>query len=81
MPFKEGEAMTEEEAKKKWCPMVRHGDSARNRTYNEGAMLQAFACIASDCMMWRCYQRGAMVNGKYDETYSVRGYCGLGGKP
>lgn len=44
--------MTEEEAKKKWCPEVRFGDTARNRNYNEGAMLQAFACIASDCMKW-----------------------------
>jgi hypothetical protein len=64
--------MTEEEAKKKWCPMVRHGDSARNRTYNEGAMLQAFACIASDCMMWR-----EDVIGGRGERY---GYCGIGGK-
>lgn len=64
--------MTEEEAKKRWCPMVRHGDNARNRTYNEGAMVLSFACIASDCMMFRCLP---------DADGGRQFYCGLAGKP
>ena len=75
--------MTDEEAKKKWCPMARvFIDDYRNYQKTSGASGYGRQyCIASDCMMWRCYQRGTMVNGKYDETYPVRGYCGLGGKP
>jgi hypothetical protein len=82
---------TEEEARKKWCPMVRGIDHSE----------QCYAtpwlpCAASNCMMWRW--------GESDEEYTKRvtktqgehpdwsaqesadntpekGYCGLGAKP
>lgn len=74
--------MTEEEARKKWCPMVRFAgqvlEPAYNRT-NSGITLQQHdKCIASDCMMWR------WTFGKEDnrELYGDHtGYCGLRGKP
>ena len=63
--------LTEQEAKSKWCPMVRYNWNAPNNTAginrNEGNLNN---CIASRCMMWRgdYYKNGA-------------GYCGLSGKP
>jgi len=53
--------MTEDEAKTKWCPHVRHtalpmsnGDAAvyDNRS-SEVAFHVAGCCIASECMAWR----------------------------
>lgn len=67
--------MTEEEAKEKWCPMVKATcdrkteDEAWERL--EG---QVARCITSDCMMWREYVP-EHIRG---ETY---GYCGLADKP
>ena len=52
--------MTEEEAKAKWCPMVRHGGD--NSTFNRGGLNvlndhkhnqgMLCNCIASGCMWW-----------------------------
>lgn len=65
--------MTEEQARTKWCPMVR--TSALREGNPTGAVTNqcdesyvATTCIASDCMMWRV---GALSNGSY---------CGLAGK-
>lgn len=45
--------MTENEAKKKWCPMSRTGMMfATNRSEN-GCINGVDHCIASDCMMWK----------------------------
>lgn len=69
--------MTEEEAKKKWCPMVRliatqeSIQPVYNRAANESP-INLTACIASDCMMWRSH---------FEDTLKFNGYCGLGGKP
>jgi hypothetical protein len=81
--------MTEDEAKKKWCPMVRvgEGSSTDNRNCsagivnkNPGEGSQWNCCIASSCMMWRCADSYFSTT-----TGTVRkpdtGYCGLGGKP
>ena len=65
---------TEDEAKKKWCPMA---DS--NSTSN--------SCIASGCMMWRKKdQMGIGPNGEKRDRdldgrtrWLDRGYCGLAG--
>lgn len=70
---------SEEIAKTKWCPFVRHGDE-EGGTFNRGAgpgnAINAgragdgwsCACIASGCMAWRkAFQDG-------------RGYCGLAGR-
>ena len=78
--------MTVEEAKKKWCPMIRPiltHDSDGNRYYtnNRLALKELTNCIASDCMMWRWYGYGAEVDGKYDSSYPIEGCCGLGGRP
>lgn len=61
--------MTEESAKKKWCPQVRsviaeamdevetkvmHGSTSFNRVFKDGNInITANLCFGSDCMMWR----------------------------
>ena len=67
--------MTEDEAKDKWCPLVRlrpdylH-EAAHNRVTTGSA--PNTNCIATRCMMWR--QSHVVLNGP------VHGYCGLAGK-
>lgn len=77
--------MTEEQAKTKWCPMVRtpvfengqnQGLSANDPNYTYSTCL----CIASDCMMWRITKEGhSITTGAYKDVPS-EGYCGLAGK-
>lgn len=69
--------MTEDEARQKWCPMVREGGAVfvSNRS---SAQQHAFNCIASDCMMWRWRKPGFDGVPSSDKT---KGYCGLAGKP
>lgn len=73
--------MTEQEAKSKWCPMVRIIITPANQTWGNKALTNRIEfvnsggseslCIASNCMMWR-----------WEETkYIDDGYCGLAGKP
>lgn len=71
--------MTEEEAKLKWCPMVRvplaFAGTAMANDRSE-------RCIGSACMMWRWYSNEMMM--PYLNTVVTqarRGYCGLAGKP
>jgi hypothetical protein len=79
--------MTEDEAKTKWCPMVRAATLITGVDYHETAvggagcnrahpnmMFEGAVCIASDCMMWRWIDRGSV-------SKPIDGYCGLGGKP
>lgn len=72
--------MTEDEAKTKWCPMVRTayrdyinvGESPELGlcTVNDKES-EASRCIASKCMMWReSSPLGSMATGPH-------GYCGL----
>ena len=66
--------MTEDEAKTKWCPMVRSSDlekdvdncyiKDRNPTYSR--------CIGSDCMMWRWE-----LDVRFAEMSKTDGHCGL----
>lgn len=70
--------MTEEEAKTKWCPMVRwygnanqYEDVFDNRGYN-------CTCVASGCMMWRWNYKKEENRDLYKDH---DGYCGLAGKP
>ena len=81
--------MTEDEARKKWCPMARiasdpeDASSAYNRNPDaEGVIQNGSRCIASDCMMWRD------TNSSENEARRVKGlssqregFCGLAGKP
>jgi hypothetical protein len=73
--------MTEEEARKKWCPFARvliTGGDDENITMTSANRIPyhsskgAESCIASECMAWR-YNK----NNVDDD----RGYCGLVGKP
>ena len=62
--------MTEDDARTKWCPMVRYmdfeGGIINNRgQYLVGSFPNTMECIASDCMM------GCDKNGEW------LGYCGL----
>lgn len=69
--------MTEQEAKQKWCPMLRE---------NRPAMFAGehwYACITDKCMMWRWekeldYDDRGYPTGRSDTD---EGYCGLGGTP
>jgi len=75
--------MNEEEAKKKWCPMVRIsiGDSACT---NRGDIdkVASIACIASKCMLWRWNPPTVIaVPEGVEEHRTASGYCGLGGRP
>lgn len=46
--------MTENEAKEKWCPLVRFTEPGNYQTFqsNRAADGRSSNCIASDCMMW-----------------------------
>jgi len=76
--------MTEEEAKTKWCPMVRRVSQAMssggvsvlaaNRNGN-GDIAAGSECIGSACMMFRWTLRSD------SERSDEHGYCGLAGKP
>ncbi len=70
--------MTEEEAKKKICPILAIVGiiAAGQGSLDAGKMA---SCIASDCMMWRCSPKKTDVSGT--PIYSTDGCCGLGGKP
>jgi hypothetical protein len=67
--------MTEDEAKKKWCPMVRtnyYGDGT-NRSGTGYDVVAVNCCIGSDCMMW-------VETAPHDiKPLSNTGYCGLAG--
>ena len=73
--------MTEQEARTKWCPMVRitwyptPAPETSISGWNRDEMNTN--CMASDCMMWRWH--GGRRPEKQMEA--ARGYCGLGGKP
>jgi hypothetical protein len=71
--------LSEDEAKTKWCAMVRFSqffnDVVSNRPFdNEGTH-----CIASACMMWEWNKKynGLMNGGKEAKYINDGGYCGL----
>ena len=66
--------MTEAEAKKKWCPMVRFERDLVNRS--DPHVLSA-KCIGSACMLWRW----DIVPEEIDGDKNWDGHCGLAGKP
>ena len=76
--------MTEDEARKKWCPMVRWTSHDCEAKYadpfeNRG---EACNCIASECMMWQWEKGTAIVDGGLQADVQLDiGYCGLAGKP
>lgn len=75
--------MTEEEAKKKWCPMVRFTIGPDTATWQgvaytnrcKGLEPASVTCIASDCMMWQ--QADRVEDPENFGSYLPAGYCGL----
>jgi len=80
--------MTEEEARRKWCPMVRHtyqeevSANRANHPLNESPLDGGVwnKCIASGCMMWRATEDQHIGQIGDIKTYKT-GYCSLAGKP
>lgn len=79
--------MTEDEAKTKWCPMVRVGANRRDTNEKEATV----NCIGSRCMLWRWntkyippphswMQQHPTPEGT-TEVSDTEGYCGLSGRP
>jgi hypothetical protein len=73
--------MTEDEAKTKWCPFVRHpvnmpGYSNGNR-FNKPSLDATCRCIGSRCMAWRWE---ILVADESMRNKNDRGCCGLAGK-
>lgn len=84
------EMHTEDEAKKKWCPMARCGGNVGcNR--GGGDFASGPYCIGSDCMMWRwlnqkvwqCAETGEIMHKDFSDNGKLVsvGYCGITGKP
>ena len=84
--------MTEDEAKTKWCPMVRFhlGEIAHysNREETADKANKASRCIASNCMMWvptgnecSAVNECIPVERRAPQICKPAGYCGLAGKP
>jgi hypothetical protein len=80
--------MTEEEAKRKWCPAIRFLIGPETSTWKGVAYTNrcqelepsACLCIASECMMWR--KEKALYGDDYGKDIpDDRGYCGMGGQP
>ncbi len=60
--------MTEDEAKKKWCPKARENS---RRVFSD-------SCIGSGCMAWRW----SKIESSSEVLISKKdGFCGLAGKP
>ncbi len=89
--------MTEDEAKTKWCPMVRVLMSSKDGNSFEPSFNRmvleddpqtpriggAMNCIGSACMMWRWQTDpdGRQMMKATDIPPSKIGYCGLAGEP
>lgn len=77
--------MTEEEAKTKWCPMVRF-TYLSNRSDDPSDGMGAL-CIGSACMMWRAgvshkaHSDGGHISYEALPPEEREGHCGLAGKP
>ena len=82
--------MTEEDAKKKWCPMINFQIGPNTSTWlqkaynNRGQDYEPASClcIASDCMMWRQTEPAVFRENGGDGPFIEKktGYCGLGEK-
>ena len=73
--------LTEDEARQRWCPMVRvEGNNRVHNTKSDGYENadNNYRCIGSSCMAWREYEI-AFAHGEIPKEH--RGYCGLAGKP
>lgn len=84
--------MTEEEAKTKWCPFVRHLETvdidgsvqATNRPQGNArpAPSGKTTCIGSSCIAWRWDKAANRIKNPGSVLAGgADGYCGLAGKP
>ena len=85
-----GCSYTEEEAKKKWCPMARTLETQTMGSGNTSMVSMAshnrnsqggyafHQCIASSCMLWDWFYYDSTENEKYvDKDGNVKGFCSL----
>lgn len=78
--------VTEDEARKKWCPHARltspSGDSRSwNRVMRATPGFEDYPhCIASECMAWRWDDRFEGAPAQWVGYSDTHGYCGLAGK-
>jgi hypothetical protein len=72
--------ITEEEARKKWCPMVTyHGSPAHGGGVSRPGEHDHCYCIASKCMAWRWnWNQGGIKYGAGQKP--TKGFCGLSGR-
>ena len=78
--------MTEDEARKKWCPAARvvaEGRTQRSPPHNRAVvgdkvinLPRGCDCIASDCMWWR-WDDPANLHEGFDDPEKRTGYCGI----
>jgi len=77
--------MTEDEARTRWCPMVRFsetGEDGANRWTVDAKVTAGNCCIASACMMWRPEKRRIEQTPEGRNISVVEGgYCGLAANP
>lgn len=62
--------MTSEQAKTKWCPMVREANGGGANTFDDDRNPDYARCIGPECALWR-------EEGKQQETGRSTGECGL----
>lgn len=78
--------MTEEEAKKKWCPQMAAAGMLCDETERYGSHngVVAARCIASECMAWRFkpqeWKHAAAYGGEWIDTQEVDGWGQKGEK-
>jgi hypothetical protein len=73
--------VTEEQARKMWCPFVRiEGSNRLMNTMTDGfdAEHRYQHCIGGECMAWRSFH---FTYTRADSAPAPHGYCGLAGKP
>ena len=69
--------MTETDAKKRWCPMVRVAYDANHKPEDR----KRISCIGPDCMLWRWTPVPRGSEGAKAGRSGADGYCGIAGKP
>lgn len=81
--------MTQDEAKKRWCPFA-HSRSVRFEDEENGGGSVMYMpanknrpttlCVAGDCMAFRWITENT-PDGRGIQASKTEGYCGLAGKP
>ena len=70
--------MTEDEAKTKWCPMVRvMGNSTSGNRLLDNTLAPGSLCIASSCMMWVTHTEWNEAAAEFLPRDPTQGTCGL----